>query len=1001
MLKRIALACALVAGTSAAAHAAAGFIRVGPMAFERFSAAAVALPDGSVLVASGTTVERFDPASRTFSKAGDLAVNRGTGLSMTLLGTGKVLIAGGQPSDASLESAELFDPLAGTSSLTGDMSEQRSFHTATLLDDGRVLITGGHRFNFVNSALDTAETYDPGTGLFTPLADRMQTVRQDHTATRLADGKVLLVGGFADLQPALASAELFDPDDDSLTPVGGLVEGRGSHTATLLPTGHVVVLGGSSGDPLASVEIYDPGAAAFAPLGTLMTGRVGHTATPLPDGTLLIAGGNGNVPYYGAPLASAEIFDPVSGDAAPTASLHEARGRHVAAPLPGGEVLVAGGLGPCCGGGLTSAEVFSLSVDDTTPPVVTVPQDITVVQEGPLGAVVNYLYYYPPISAADDVDPAPSLSCEPASGSTFPVGTTTVVCTATDFSGNPGTGQFHVTVLEALAVSMTIDANAKIDPRTRLATLSGRVSCNRTTQGYIALELSQDGSPAAQGSASRSFRCVPPSFRWTLSASAQSGRFQPGTALARVSGSFYELGFANPTAERSVRLVSGIADGGEFPLARIADRSTRMPGSRSTFGSFGLPFVRDGVVVFQGYGPTLSEAGLYSSNGGRLAVIADTRTPIPGGTGTFTALDSPAFDGVSVVFQGQDAASGFGLYRSAGGSLAKVANSATPVPGGGGAFSFRGFIGPVVAGSRIAFRGSSEQSAWGAFGVYTAVGQTLRRVADVGTPVPGTSLTFGSFGHRPVVDGDSVVFPAYAEGYGHSGIYSSRNGSLAVVADSNTPIPGGSGGFFAFGAPASSGGVVAFTGADASYNLGVYRKDAGVLRRIVDRQTVVPGSSATFGFIDNPVVENGVVVFGAVTNSYQPAGLYASTLHALSVVADLRTPVPGGQGVFSSFDTRPILANSSVAFIGADSTGSSGIYVRRSGVIHKVISDTDTLDGKVIGWLRLAAGESCDYYFCNAGYGMGFDGQHVTFHVQFGDGSQAIYLASLDRDCRH
>jgi hypothetical protein len=300
-----------------------------------------------VLVASGDTIERFDPANRTFSRAGTLTTNRGTGLTMTRLGSGQVLIVGGQAFDASQPTAELFNPATGTSSATGSMSTPRSFHTATLLADGRVLIAGGHQFNSFNSALDTGELYDPTTGLFTPLLQTMATRREGHTATLLADGRVLIAGGFVDFQPPLSNAEIFDPGDLSFTPTGSLAHGRGSHTANRLPDGRVMVAGGQSGfagDAMDSAEIYDPALESFAEAGTMAVPRAGHSATSLADGTLLIAGGFTNLPYWGAPSTSAEIYDPVAGTFTPTASMHEARSRHLAAPLPGG-VLVAGGLG--------------------------------------------------------------------------------------------------------------------------------------------------------------------------------------------------------------------------------------------------------------------------------------------------------------------------------------------------------------------------------------------------------------------------------------------------------------------------------------------------------------------------------------------------------------------------------------------------------------------------------------------------------------------------------
>lgn len=999
MLRRIALACLLAVAANTAAFAAAGFIKAGPMASPRVSAGAVTLPDGSVLVASGDSVERFDPATRTFSLAGALTTNRGSGLTATLLGTGRVLIVGGQAFDASQESAELFDPETGSSAPTGSMSTPRSFHAATQLADGRVLITGGHRFNAVNSALDTAEIYNPTTEEFTLLSETMETTREGHTATLLEDGRVLVVGGLVDIQLPPTRAELFDPVAESFTPIGTLVEGRASHTASRLPNGQVVVAGGYvgyAGSPTASVEIYDPATSTFLPGPTLMVARSGHTATSLSNGTLLIAGGFSDLPYWGAPVAVAELFDPIMGSA-PTASMHEARGGHVAAPLLTGEVLIAGGRGPCCGFGLTTAEVFSASVVDRTAPVVTVPFDITVAQETPQGVVVDFTWLYPsPPSAVDDVDTAPSLSCEPASGSTFPVGVNSVECTATDFSGNRGSASFRVTVLETLNVTMTIDAKGKVDPRTGLATVTGRVGCNRAAQGFIFVELSQGRGPSGVlGSNSRGFRCVPPSFAWSLHFSVDGARFYPGTAQARASGNFSYYGQSAPSVERSVKLEPGTAGAGAFPITKIVESGRRMPGSPSRFGSLGLPFVRDGKVVFQGFGPTLSETGLYfGSRDGRLDVIADTRTAIPGATGVFTSLDSPTFDGATVVFQGFDAANRAGLYRARDGSLIKVADVGTSVPGGAGAFN--SFVGPVVSGDRIAFRGSSDYSEYGSFGVYAARRGVLSTIADQLTAVPDGPGNFQLFGTRPILDGESVVFPARAAGFSHSGIYVSRNGVLRTVADTNTTMPGGSAAFFGFGPPASQGGVLAFRGLDPSFKYGLYRSDAGTLRKVADSQTPVPGRSATFGFFGDPVVEDGVVAFSAVTSAFEPAGLYTHQASGLSVIADVYTPAPGGQGNFSGFGERLVLSSRRVAFMGSDAVGTPGIYVRVNGKLHKIISDTDTLDGKAIAFLQLAGGEGCSFGFCNAGSGTGFDGGHVAFHVTFtGTGGYGIYLATL------
>jgi hypothetical protein len=158
----------------------------------------------------------------------------------------------------------------------------------------------------------------------------------------------------------------------------------------------------------------------------------------------------------------------------------------------------------------------------------------------------------------------------------------------------------------------------------------------------------------------------------------------------------------------------------------------------------------------------------------------------------------------------------------------------------------------------------------------------------------------------------------------------------------------------------------------------------------------VPGRAATFGYLGDPVVEDGVVAFSATTATFEPAGLYAHQANRLSVIADVNSPAPGGQGNFSGFGERLVLSGRRVAFTGSDAVGTSGIYVRANGKLHKVISDTDTLDGKVIAFLQLASGESCSFGFCNAGYGTGFDGGQVAFHVIFaGTGGYGIYLATL------
>jgi uncharacterized protein (TIGR03382 family) len=169
-----------------------------------------------------------------------------------------------------------------------------------------------------------------------------------HTATLLPSGQVLLAGGQGS---SPASAEVYDPATGAWSPTGGLATARHAHTATLLPSGQVLVAGGYSSklEPLASAEVYEPATGTWRPTGSLATARAGHTATLLPSGKVLVAGGPGS---------SAEVYDPATGAWSPTGSLATARTSHTATLLPSGKVLLAGGQGPSHDS-LTSVEVYN------------------------------------------------------------------------------------------------------------------------------------------------------------------------------------------------------------------------------------------------------------------------------------------------------------------------------------------------------------------------------------------------------------------------------------------------------------------------------------------------------------------------------------------------------------------------------------------------------------------------------------------------------------------
>jgi hypothetical protein len=245
----------------------------------------------------------YDSATGVLSGTGNMTANRG-GDTATLLSDGKVLIAGGadtDPTGTGLASAELYDPGTGTFTQTGSMAVGRYLHTATLLQNGKVLIVGG-ALTSTSEPDATAEVYDPATGIFT-MTGAMKTAREQHTATLLADGRVLIVGGTtsAGVGDPTATAEVYDPSTGSFSVTGSMAEARTYHTATLLPSGKVLVAGG--GDENSTAEVYDPATGTFSITGGMEIGRSGHTATLLPNGSVLVAGGG-----MFAGLASAELY---------------------------------------------------------------------------------------------------------------------------------------------------------------------------------------------------------------------------------------------------------------------------------------------------------------------------------------------------------------------------------------------------------------------------------------------------------------------------------------------------------------------------------------------------------------------------------------------------------------------------------------------------------------------------------------------------------------------
>ena len=295
---------------------------------------------------TGGTVCRNGACAAGFcglSATGSMTIAR-VNHSATVLTSGKVLIAGGSCGSycAPIASAELYDAAAGTfSPTTGAMMNARAAATATLLSTGKVLVAGGVADGYSGTMLASTELYDPVTDTFVP-TDAMTIARVYHSATLLPSGKVLVAGGGNVGFPIVASAELYDPETGSFSSTAPMSSARLAHTGTLLPSGKVLVAGGTADNvvTLASAELYDPATGGFAPTGAMTLARSYQTATLLPSGNVLIAGGTCGA---GCVLESVELYDPQTGTFSPSGNMPKATYAHTATLLLSGKVLVVGG----------------------------------------------------------------------------------------------------------------------------------------------------------------------------------------------------------------------------------------------------------------------------------------------------------------------------------------------------------------------------------------------------------------------------------------------------------------------------------------------------------------------------------------------------------------------------------------------------------------------------------------------------------------------------------
>lgn len=319
------------------------------------------LPDGKVLL-TGETAEVFDSRTKKFKVVGTIwsALPSGTVIhavpKATMLKDGRILLTGGvtfrQPNIYTLsKSAQIFDPKTGKTEKVADMNFGRSNHAATLLKDGKVLITGK------DNNIKKAELFDPATNEFTVIPNEMIYPRTNHITTLMNNGEVLLVGGALDKTNTYHNqAEIYNPETNSFYEVGNLNINREGYMSSLksvlLNNGNILICGGA--DPNRGIgiykqlhipcEVYDYKTQKFRLLNNFNEPRYDYSITKLLDGRVLIAGGVHGTKYkIDNIIDSIEIFNPSTEKFTTIGKMKKTRKSHLSVLLKDNAVLLGGG----------------------------------------------------------------------------------------------------------------------------------------------------------------------------------------------------------------------------------------------------------------------------------------------------------------------------------------------------------------------------------------------------------------------------------------------------------------------------------------------------------------------------------------------------------------------------------------------------------------------------------------------------------------------------------
>ena len=328
------------------ANGANDFVMTGSRVVSADEPTSTLLADGKVLVAGGFVsdarlAELYDPVTGMWSSTAPMNSSRSRFAAILLL-NGKVLVAGGYINDDA-PSAELYDPVTRTWSITGGMITRRWAHTLNLLPNGKVLASGGYGYGISNQGISNqAELYDPATGVWSSTGE-MINARSNFVATSLANGDVLVTGGYGSSGSAL-SPELYDHVTGKWSITNPMINPRTDNTATLLANGEVLITGGVniSGATLSSSELYSPVTGLWRRTGDTLEAFQSRAPTLLRDGTVLLTGGYDPNTRMGS--KHAEIYNPLTGLWTRASEMNYVRNLHSSVPLANGRVLLFGGI---------------------------------------------------------------------------------------------------------------------------------------------------------------------------------------------------------------------------------------------------------------------------------------------------------------------------------------------------------------------------------------------------------------------------------------------------------------------------------------------------------------------------------------------------------------------------------------------------------------------------------------------------------------------------------